>query len=73
MTFPRDRRESNDDYSESETVERREAALKRMLATPPKHHKPAKNKDANPPNKRGRPKKAETRIDSHDPAAGYSP
>jgi hypothetical protein len=26
-------------YSEKETVERREAALKRMLATPPRPHK----------------------------------
>lgn len=30
---------SDDSYSEEETVARREAALKRMLATPPKPHK----------------------------------
>ena len=59
--------------SERQEDAKRDEILRRMLATPPKHHKPAKNKDANPPNKRGRPKKAETRIDSHDPAAGYSP
>ena len=34
---------SNDEtYSEEETVARREAALKRMLATPPKPHKDRK-------------------------------
>jgi len=27
-------------YSERETIERREAALKRMFATPPQPHKP---------------------------------
>ena len=31
-------------YSEEETVARREAALKRMLATPHKPHKPAEKK-----------------------------
>ncbi len=30
----------NDQLSESEIIERREAALKRMLATPHKPHKP---------------------------------
>jgi hypothetical protein len=30
----------NGDYSEEETVARREAALKRMLATPHQPHKP---------------------------------
>jgi len=29
-------------YSEAETVARREAALKRMLSTPPKRHKDSK-------------------------------
>lgn len=32
----------NDTYSESETVARREAALKRAFATPPKPHKDSK-------------------------------
>jgi hypothetical protein len=32
----------DDTYSEEETVRRREAALKRMLATPPKPHKDSK-------------------------------
>jgi hypothetical protein len=31
---------SDDQYSEAETVQRREAALKRMLSTPHKPHKP---------------------------------
>jgi hypothetical protein len=29
---------SDDQYSEQETAERRDAAIKRMLATPPKPH-----------------------------------
>jgi hypothetical protein len=44
------------DYTEEETIERREAMLKRMLSTPPKH-RTAKGEKANPPKKRGRPKK----------------
>lgn len=31
-------------YSEAETVARREAALKKMLATPPKPHEASKGK-----------------------------
>jgi hypothetical protein len=31
---------SDDNYSEEETVARREATLRRMLATPPEKHKP---------------------------------
>lgn len=34
--------EEGDTYSEEETVERREAALKRMLETPRKPHKVSK-------------------------------
>jgi len=34
--------DDKDTYSEAETVARREAALKRMLATPPKPHKDSK-------------------------------
>lgn len=34
------RSKSNEQYSEQETVERREAALKRLLATPHKPHAP---------------------------------
>lgn len=37
-----DHKQQNDIYSEEETVERREAALKRMLRTPPKPHKDMK-------------------------------
>jgi hypothetical protein len=33
---------SSDTYSEAETVARREAALKRAFATPPKLHKDSK-------------------------------
>jgi hypothetical protein len=43
-------------YSERETIARREAMLKRMLSTPPQH-RAAKGEKANPPKKRGRPKK----------------
>jgi len=35
---------SDDSYSETETVERREAALRRMLSTPHKPHKAGKKK-----------------------------
>lgn len=38
----------NDAYSESETAARREAALKRMLATPPENHKPLGAKERLP-------------------------
>jgi len=34
------RKPSTDDYSEAETIERREAAVKRMLATPHQPHRP---------------------------------
>jgi hypothetical protein len=43
-------------YTEEETIVRREAMLKRMLSTPPQH-RTAKGDKANPPKKRGRPKK----------------
>lgn len=36
---------NDDTYSEEETVKRREAALKRMLATPHKPHKPSGKKN----------------------------
>ena len=35
---------ASDTYSQAETVARREAALKRALATPPKPHKASKGK-----------------------------
>jgi hypothetical protein len=37
-------RAEDDTYSEAETDVRREAILKRVLATPPKQHKPSKVK-----------------------------
>jgi len=47
---------AKDQYSDAETVRRREAALKRMLATPHKPHKSAlirKRKASKKPSKRG--------------------
>jgi len=54
------------DYTEEETTARAEAALKRMLATPHRPHsemklgkrKAKESANANPPKKRGRPKKS---------------
>jgi len=46
----------NDQFSEEETIARREAMLKRMLSTPPQH-RTAKGEKASPPKKRGRPTK----------------
>jgi hypothetical protein len=58
-------KKSDDHYSEEETKARAEATLKRMLATPPKPHSEMKlgkrkakaSTKANPPKKRGRPRK----------------
>jgi hypothetical protein len=47
-----------DQFSPEETEHRREAALKRMLQTPHKPHKPTKDSGKSPA-KRGRPKKQE--------------
>jgi hypothetical protein len=49
----------SDQYTEEETLARREAMLKRMLSTPPQH-RTAKRDKANPPKKRGRPAKKVT-------------
>jgi hypothetical protein len=49
-------KQSDDHFSEEETIARRETMLKRMLSTPPQH-RTAKGDKANPPKKRGRPKK----------------
>jgi len=49
-------KDTTDQYTETETIARREAMLKRMLSTPPQH-RTAKRDKANPPKKRGRPKK----------------
>ncbi len=43
MNQPADRKHE-DTYSEAETVARREAALKKMLATPHKPHKATREK-----------------------------
>jgi hypothetical protein len=60
-----DPKKENEQLSEEETIARAEAALKRMLATPPKPHSEMKlgkrkakaSTKANPPKKRGRPRK----------------
>jgi hypothetical protein len=49
-------RKSDDQYSDEEIARRYDATLKRVLTTPPKHRM-AKGEKANPPKKRGRPKK----------------
>jgi hypothetical protein len=45
-----------DQFTDEEIARRYEATLKRVLSTPPKH-KTATGEKANPPKKRGRPKK----------------
>jgi hypothetical protein len=44
IVMPRTDQKRDDTYSEEETVARREATLKRMLATPHKPHKVMKRK-----------------------------
>jgi hypothetical protein len=51
-------KQSDDQYTERETVLRREAALKRMLATPHKPHKPAKKNQCKPVTKRAKGSRA---------------
>jgi hypothetical protein len=47
------------DFTDEEIACRFEATLKRVLTTPPQH-RTAKGEKANPPKKRGRPKKEKT-------------
>jgi hypothetical protein len=47
---------TDEQYTEEETIARREAMLKRMFSTPPQH-RTTKGDKANPPKKRGRPAK----------------
>lgn len=53
----------DDQYSEQETVARREAALKRMLATPPSPHKVAAATKKLVANVRGRQKRETKRLE----------
>jgi hypothetical protein len=46
-------RKSYEQFSEKETEQRREAALKRMLTTPHQPHKPIEKKAKSPRPKRG--------------------
>ena len=50
----------DDQYSDKEAAQRREAALKRMFSTPPKRHKPIGKKPKSPERKRvsGKPRSA---------------
>jgi hypothetical protein len=49
-------------FSDEEIARRYEATLKRVLTTPPQH-RTAKGDKANPPKKRGRPKKVQVSYD----------
>jgi hypothetical protein len=54
-----DTKKSDDQYSEQEIAQRRDAAIKRMLNTPPKPHSEMKiGKQAKKPRKRAAPAKA---------------
>jgi hypothetical protein len=53
-------RKDDDTLSDAETVRRREAALKRMLSTPPQPHKPLKAKLKKVRQKRAASAKRET-------------
>jgi hypothetical protein len=48
---PMSAKQSDDQYSERETIARREAALKRMLSTPHQPHKPVGKSKTRPASK----------------------
>jgi hypothetical protein len=49
-------KKERNDFPDEEIARRYEATLRHVLTTPPKH-RAAKGEKANPPKKRGRPKK----------------
>jgi hypothetical protein len=51
-----DHKAKGDEFSDEEIARRYDATLKRVLTAPPQH-RTAKGDKANPPKKRGRPKK----------------
>lgn len=59
--MPKSSNVESDQYSNKETEQRREAALKKMQATPPKPHKDAIGKGAKSP----KPKAQKGRIFRH--------
>lgn len=60
---PRMGKSTDERYSEQETVRRREAALQRMLKTPPQHHATVKSAKKAKQKKRKQPKISAGHLD----------